>query len=113
MNDTIIVALITGGLALIGTIVGTIVTAHSNNQKIIREMKAEFAREMQDTREEFTKEMNALRVEFAASKAATDAHLNDLTQEVRKHNGFADRMPRAEAEINAIKEKIKYLHTDK
>ena len=93
--ESIIVALIAGGLSL----VGTIITVQNNNQKIIREMKAEF-----------TREMNAMRVDFAASKAATDAHLDDLTQEVRKHNGFADRMPRVEAEIVGIKEKIEYLH---
>lgn len=104
--EPIIVALIAGG----ASIVGTIITVQSNNQKIIREMKTEFAREMQETREEFTKEMNAMRVDFAASKAATDARLDDLTQEVRKHNGFADRMPRVETEIQGIKEKIEYLH---
>lgn len=104
--EPIIVALIAGG----ASIVGTIITVQSNNQKIIREMKAEFAREMQETREEFTKEMSAMRVDFAASKAATDAHLDDLTQEVRKHNGFADRMPRVETEIQGIKERIEYLH---
>lgn len=104
--ESIIVALIAGGASL----VGTIITVHNNNQKIIREIKEEFSREMQETREEFTKEMNAMRVDFAASKAATDAHLDDLTQEVRKHNGFADRMPRVETEIQGIKEKIEYLH---
>lgn len=104
--ESIIVALIAGGLSL----VGTIITVQNNNQKIIQEMKAEFCKEMQDTRNEFTNEINALRVDFAASKAATDAHLEDLTQEVRKHNGFADRMPRVEAEIKGIKEKMEYLH---
>lgn len=104
--ESIIVALIAGGLSL----VGTIITVQNNNQKIIREMKAEFSDKMQDMKDEFVKEMNSVKVEFASSKAATDTRLDDLTQEVRKHNGFADRMPRVETEIQGIKEKIEYLH---
>lgn len=106
MNEAIIVALIAGGISL----VGTIITVQSNNQKIIREMKSEFSKEMHETREEFTKELGVVRVELAASKAATDTRLDDLTQEVRKHNGFADRIPRVETEIKGIKDKIEYLH---
>ena len=106
MNDVIIVALI-GGLF---SIAGTIITVRSNNHKLIKDMEDKLNEKMQDMQKEFTKEMNAMRVDFAASKAATDAHLDDLTQEVRKHNGFADRMPRVEAEISGIKEKIQYLH---
>ena len=106
MNEAIIVALIAGGISL----VGTIITVQSNNQKIIQEMKSEISKEMHATREEFTKELSVVRVELAASKAATDTRLDDLTQEVRKHNGFADRIPRVETEIKGIKDKIEYLH---
>ena len=74
--ESIIVALIAGGASL----VGTIITVHNNNQKIIREIKEEFSREMQE-----------MKTEFVKSKAITDTKLEDLTQEVRRHNNFAGK----------------------
>ena len=106
MNDVIVVALIGG----VFSIAGTIITVKHNNHKLIQEMETKLTEKMQDMKDEFVKEMNSVKVEFASSKAATDTRLDDLTQEVRKHNGFADRMPRVETEIQGIKEKIEYLH---
>lgn len=106
MNDVIVVALIGG----IFSIAGTVITVRSNNHKLIKDMEDKLNEKMQDMQKEFTSEINAMRVDFAASKAATDVHIKDLTEEVRKHNGFADRMPRVETEIQGIKEKIEYLH---
>ena len=96
--ESIIVALIAGGLSLIGTII----TVQNNNQKIIREMKAEFCKEMQE-----------MKTEFVKSKAVTDTKLEDLTQEVRRHNGFAERVPVLEQQVRGINEKIDILHADK
>lgn len=96
--ESIIVALIAGGLSLIGTII----TVQNNNQKIIREMKAEFCKEMQE-----------MKTEFVKSKAVTDTKLEDLTQEVRRHNGFAERVPVLEQQVKGINEKIDILHADK
>lgn len=96
--ESIIVALIAGGLSLIGTII----TVQNNNQKIIREMKAEFCKEMQE-----------MKMEFVKSKAVTDTKLEDLTQEVRRHNGFAERVPVLEQQVRGINEKIDILHADK
>jgi Zn-dependent M32 family carboxypeptidase len=93
--ESIIVALIAGGLSL----VGTIITVQSNNQKIIREMKAEFSKEMQE-----------IKTEFVKSKAITDTKLEDLTQEVRRHNGFAERVPVLEQTVKGINEKIQIFH---
>lgn len=106
MSDVIVVALIGGAFSVFGTII----TVKHNNQKLIQEMEVKLTEKMQDMKDEFVKEMTSVKVDFAASKAETDAHLDDLTQEVRKHNGFADRMPRVETEIKGIKEKIEYLH---
>lgn len=108
MNDVIVVALI-GGLF---SIAGTIITVKSNNQKLIREMETKLTEKMQDMKDEFSKEMQELKVDFAASKAGTDAHIEDLTREVRKHNGFAERMPAMEQQIKGINEKIQILHSD-
>lgn len=93
--ESIIVALIAGGLSL----VGTIITVQSNNQKIIREMKAEFSKEMQE-----------IKTEFVKSKAITDTKLEDLTQEVRRHNNFAERVPVLEQTVKGINEKIQIFH---
>lgn len=93
--ESIIVALIAGGLSL----VGTVITVQSNNQKIIREMKTEFSKEMQE-----------MKTEFVKSKAITDTKLEDLTQEVRRHNGFAERVPMLEKDVKRIDEKIEIFH---
>jgi phage regulator Rha-like protein len=93
--ESIIVALIAGGLSL----VGTIITVQNNNQKIIREMKAEFCKEMQE-----------MKTEFVKSKAVTDTKLEDLTQEVRRHNGFAERVPVLEQQVKGINDKIDIFH---
>lgn len=93
--ESIIVALIAGGLSL----VGTIITVRQNNQKIIHDMKDEFRKEMQE-----------MKTEFVKSKAITDTKLEDLTQEVRRHNGFAERVPVLEQQVKGINDKIQIFH---
>lgn len=83
--ETIIASAITGVLALIGVIV----TVRHNNQKLMQEMKAEFAKEM----------------------AVMQVRVDELTREVRKHNNFAERMPVVEQKIKGIEDKINYLHS--
>ena len=43
------------------------------------------------------------------SQAVTDTKIEELTREVREHNGFARRMPVVEQQINTINDKIKDL----
>jgi hypothetical protein len=85
--ETIISAVISGGLALIGVIV----TVNKGNQKIVAELKAEQAK----------------------AQAVTDVRLDELTREVREHNNFAKRMPVVEQKIESIDEKMRILHPDK
>jgi hypothetical protein len=75
----IIVALITGGLALIGVVV-------TNNRS---EMKIQH--------------------QLETAQAVTDTKLDELTREVREHNGFARRMPVVEEQIKVINNRIKDL----
>lgn len=75
MND-IIVALIVGGLSLIGVIITNI----SSNKKVQTDMKVQ--------------------------AAVTDEKLEELTREVREHNNFARRMPVVEEQIKAINHRI-------
>lgn len=79
MNDGVLSALITGGLALIGVIVTNIMS----NRKI--EQKLEIA------------------------QAVTDTKIEELTREVREHNNFAKRMPVVENEIEHIHDDIVVL----
>lgn len=74
--ETIITALITGGLALIGVIITNI----SGNRKMQSQLET--------------------------SQAVTDTKLDELTREVREHNGFARRMPVVEEQIKVINHRI-------
>ena len=77
--DNIIVALITGGLSLIGVII-------SNNRS-----------------------NNKIQSQLETSQAVTDTKLDELTREVREHNGFARRMPVVEEQIKVINHRINDL----
>lgn len=44
------------------------------------------------------------------SRAVTDYKIEELTREVREHNGFARRMPVVEEKINAINQRIDEYH---
>ena len=79
MSEAIIVALITGGLSLAGVIVSGLMTAKKNE--------------------------NALKI----SQAVTDTKIDELTREVREHNGFAKRMPVVEEQIKIINHRISDL----
>lgn len=84
MSETIITALITGGL----TFAGVIVSNFNSNKKLVNDVK----------------------LEFAKYQASTDEKITELTREVREHNNFAKRMPVVENEIKHIDERISELH---
>lgn len=79
MSETIIVALITGGLSLLGVIF----TNMSSNRKVEESVKT--------------------------AQAVTDTKLEELTREVRAHNNFAQRMPVVEEQIKVINHRISDL----
>jgi hypothetical protein len=74
--EAIVVALITGGLSLIGVIFSNA----SSNRRV--EAKLEKA------------------------QAVTDTKIDELTREVREHNNFARRMPVVEEQIKVINHRI-------
>lgn len=82
MAEGIIIALITGGLSLIGVIL----TNLSSHKKIENEIKT--------------------------SQAVTDTKLDNLTREVREHNNFAKRMPVVEEQIKVINHRIEDLEDE-
>lgn len=82
MSESIIVAIITGGLSLIGVVFSNM----SSNKKI----------------------ESALSVQ----QAVTDTKIEELTREVREHNNFAKRMPVVEEQIKVINHRISDLEKE-
>ncbi len=76
MTEAIIVALITGGLSLVGVVVSTIATAKKTDASL------------------------------RTAQAVTDTKIEELTREVRAHNNFASRVPVMEEQIKVINHRI-------
>ena len=77
--EAILTALITGGLALVGTIISNKSTENKIHQQLL------------------------------VNQAVYDTKLEELTREVREHNNFARRMPVVENDIEHIKQEIHNL----
>ncbi len=76
MSDAIIVALITGGLSLAGVVVTCLATAKKTEKAA------------------------------AVAQAVTDTKIEELTREVRLHNGFAEKIPVIQEQIKVINHRI-------
>lgn len=87
MSEAIVVALITGGLALVGTVVTTVITSNTTLKKT--------------------------ETKIQISQAVTDEKITELTREVREHNNFAKRMPVVEEQIKVINHRINDLEDGK
>lgn len=74
--EAVIAAAVTGGLALLGTIL----TVIAGNRKMEQSVRI--------------------------AQAVTDTKLEELTREVRKHNGFAERLPVVENDIKNIYKRL-------
>lgn len=72
MSEAVIVAVITGGLSLAGVIVSNLAATRRTDASIL------------------------------ASQAVTDTKIEELTREVREHNGFARRVPVLEEQVKAL-----------
>lgn len=76
MSDAVAVAIISGGLALLGVIITSISTS--------RNMTAQLER----------------------NQAVIDTKIEELTREVRLHNNFAERIPVIEQQIKVANHRI-------
>lgn len=83
MSEAIIVAIITGGLSLIGSIVSNNRTAQSMDAKLDKQ------------------------------QAVTETKLEELTREVRAHNNFAQRIPVMEEQIKVANHRIADLEKER
>lgn len=79
MSEAIIVALITGGSALIGVVISNLATSRNLTSKI------------------------------EILQAITDTKVDALTFEVREHNNFAKRLPVVEEQIKVLGREVKEL----
>ena len=83
MSEAIIVAIITGGLSLIGVIISNNRTAQSMDAKLDKQ------------------------------QAVTETKLEELTREVRTHNNFAQRIPVLEEQMKVANHRIADLEKEK
>ena len=83
MSEAVIVALITGGLSLIGVIVSNNRTAQSMDAKLDKQ------------------------------QAVTETKLEELTREVRAHNNFAQRVPVLEEQMKVANHRIADLEKER
>ena len=81
--ESILVALITGGLSLLGVICSNNRTAQSMDAKLDKQ------------------------------QAVTETKLEELTREVRAHNNFAQRVPVMEEQIKVVNHRIADLEQQK
>lgn len=83
MSEAITVALITGGLSLIGVIYSNSHTAQNMDAKLDKQ------------------------------QAITETKLEELTREVREHNNFAQRVPILEEQMKVANHRIADLEQEK
>lgn len=76
MDASIIVALVTGGFTLLGTVITVIMTSKKTDET------------------------------FRVAQAKMETQLTELTREVREHNNFARRMPVVEEQIKVINHRL-------
>lgn len=79
MGEAILVAVITGGLSLAGVVITTLATARKQEQA------------------------------QAVAQAVTDTKIDNLTQEVRAHNGFAQKIPLLEVKCETLTRDVEEL----
>ena len=94
MSESIIVALITGGLALVGVWLNT------------RRSNAELFAKLDKQSEINDQKLDAKLSQF---QAVTDTKLDELTREVRKHNNFAERIPILEEKAKSADRRLSDL----
>lgn len=87
----VVVAVITGIFAL----AGQIVLSRSNSEKMLKEI--EKRSELTDTK---------LEGQITNMKDLWNMQLNQLTQSVNKHNGFAERIPVLEEKIRSLESRV-------
>ena len=79
MTESIVVAIITGGLSLVGVIITSLLTAKKSEKAA------------------------------AVAQAVMDTKIDELTREVRQHNNFASEIPVLKEQIKVINHRLSDL----
>lgn len=79
-------------------LVGVVIANYEQSKKLSREFQKQS--ELEDVR---------LRAELDKHEAVTYTKLDELTREVREHNGFARRVPVIEEQIKVVNHRIEDL----
>lgn len=79
MTEAVIVALITGGLSLVGVVITSMATSKKQERAA------------------------------AVAQAVMDTKIDELTREVREHNNFAQKMPAFEQRIKELERRVGVL----
>lgn len=79
MSEAILVALITGGLSFAGVVITCMATAKKTEKAT------------------------------AVAQAVTETKIDELTREVRLHNGFAEKIPVIQEQIKVINHRLEEL----
>lgn len=82
MNESVIVALVTAGAAILSNVI----LSNKNSREIDHKLETH--------------------------QAVTDTKLEELTREVREHNNFARRMPVLEEQIKVVNHRIDDLENE-
>ena len=82
MSEAVQVAFISGGITLAGTILTIIFSARKTNQAMETKI------------------------------AVTETKLDNLTVEVRRHNGYGERIPKLEGQVDALTDRMKQLENN-
>ena len=97
MSDAL-VGLIGSVIVAVLTLIGVIYQSKKANEAVFAKLDKQS--ELADTR---------LDAKLEKYQAVTDEKIAELTREVRKHNGFAEKIPVMEAEERRLNERIKVL----
>lgn len=87
MSESIMVAVVTGLFAVAAEVVIAIVNSKAMIAKLEKQSELDDAR-------------------LEKAQAVTDTKIDELTREVRKHNGFAERIPVLEKKISVANHRI-------
>lgn len=79
MTEAVIVALISGGLSLVGVVITCLATSKRQEKMA------------------------------AVSQAVTETKLEELTREVREHNNFAQKMPALQQKVHDLERRVTSL----
>lgn len=79
MSEAVVVALITGSMSLAGVVITCLATAKKTEKAA------------------------------AVAQAVTDTKIEELTREVREHNGFAQKMPVMQTQIAGLESRVSAL----